>query len=157
MTRRLWPSRADNGYHGYTLALWIFGLLVLMKTGISVSSIFNGYVAATIADGIPLDAYPAAAAQTVLALFALLGLANLVICLLGILVLARYRVLVPLMFALLLLYQLSRLVVLRFLPILRTGAPPGTIINMVMLGLMIAGLGLSLRNRGPAGAATAIS
>ena len=64
-------------------------------------------------------------------------------------VLIRYRALVPLMFALLLLYQLSRKLILYYLPIPRTGTPPVSAINLVILGLMIVGLVLSLRR--PAG------
>jgi hypothetical protein len=51
------------------------------------------------------------------------------------------------MFALLLLYQLSRQLILRFLPIPRTGTPPGSAINLVLLGVMIVGLALSLRSQ----------
>lgn len=142
---RLFPQRADNTYRGYKLALWFFGLLVLVKAGIGLGSIINGYTAASSADGIPLDSFTPAAAQTVLSLFALLGVFQLLICLLCVLVLFRYRALIPLMFALLLLYQLSRQLILHFLPIPRTGAPPGSAINLGLLGVMIVGLALSLR------------
>lgn len=150
MIRRLFPECADNSYRGPRLALWIFGLLVLARTAISLGSIFNGYAAAGSADGIPLASFPPAAVQTVLSLFALLGAAQLVISAVCILVLVRYRSLVPLMFALLLSYQLSRYLVLQFFPIPRTAAPPGSPINQVILGLMIVGLLLSLRRRQPA-------
>jgi hypothetical protein len=66
------------------------------------------------------------------------------ICLLCILVLVRYRSMVPLMLALLLLEHLSRKLILQFLPIVRTGTPPGFLINFMLLALMIAGLALSL-------------
>ena len=144
---RLFPERADHTYRGSKLALWFFALLVLVKTAISLGSIFNGYTAASSADGIPLDSFSPAGAQTVLSLFALLGVSQLVICLVCILVLVRYRALIPLMFALLLLYQLSRQLILRFLPIPRTGTPPGSAINLVLLGVMIVGLALSLRSQ----------
>lgn len=144
----LFPQRADNACRGHPLALWCFGLVVLVKLGISLGSIFNGYGAATSADGIPLDTFPPGAAQTVLALFALLGLANLIICLVCIVALVHYRALVPLMFALLLLYQASRRIILYFLPVPRTGAPPVSAINLSLLAVMIVGLMLSLWNQG---------
>ena len=77
-------------------------------------------------------------------IFALLGLAAFVICLLCILVLVRYRSMVPVMFALLLLQSLGGRLILRFLPIVRTGTPPGFYVNLVLLALMIIGLALSL-------------
>jgi len=147
MFNPLFPQRVDNTYRGYKLALWFFGLLVLMKLAISLNSIFNGYSVASSADGIPLDTFTSAGAQAVVSIFALLGLAHLMICLLCILVLVRYRTLIPFMIALLLLEYLGRKLILHFLPIAKTGTPPGFIVNLVLLALMIVGLALSLRSR----------
>ena len=147
LTDQFLPQRVDNTYRGYKLALWLFGAVVLMKLAMSLNSIFNGYVVASSADGIPLDTFPSSAAQTVVSLFAIWGLAHLMICLLCILVLARYRSMVPLMLALLLLEHLSRRLILQFLPIVRTGTPPGFFVNLILLALMIAGLALSLRSQ----------
>jgi hypothetical protein len=116
--RRLLPRQADNTYYGSKLALWLFGLLVFMKVAMGFNSIVNGHSVASSADGIPLDTFTPAGAQTVVSLFALSGLRQLIICLLGILVLVRYRV--------------------------RTGTPPGAIVNLVLLALMVIGLALSL-------------
>jgi hypothetical protein len=147
MFNQLFPQRFDNTYRGHKLALWLFAVVVLMKVGISVGSIFNGYVAASSADGIPLDTFTLAGAQTVISLFALLGVSQLMFCLLCILVWVRYRTMIPFMFALLLLEYLSRKLILQFLPIPRTGTPPGTAINLVVLAVMIVGLALSLRTQ----------
>jgi hypothetical protein len=153
MLNPLLPQRADNTYRGQKLALWIFGLAVLMKGTIGLNSIFNGHTVASSADGIPLDTFTPAGAQAVVSLFALLGLSHVVICLLCIVVLVRYRALIPFMFALLLLEHLSRRLILLALPIVRTGAPPGFVVNLILLALMIAGLGLSLWNREAGGLA----
>lgn len=147
MLNQLLPQRFDNTYRGHKLALWLFGLLVLVKTAMSVNSIFLGHKVATSADGIPLDTFPPAAAQTVLALFAIWGFAQLMICLLCTLVLSRYRALVPLMFAFLLLEHLGRKLVLQFIPIARIGTPPGFYVNLALLAVMIAGLALSLSRK----------
>jgi hypothetical protein len=147
LTDRLLPQRVDNTYRGYKLALWLFGAVVLIKLAMSLNSIFNGYVVASSADGIPLDTFPSAAAQTVVALFAIWGLAHLMICLLCILVLVRYRSIVPFMFAFLLLENLSRKLLLQFVPMVRTGMPPGFYLNLGLLTLMIVGLALSLRSQ----------
>ena len=147
MWNQLLPRNVDNTYHGYKLALWLFGLVVFMKVAMSLNAIFNGRMVASSADGIPLDAFTPAGAQAVVSIFALLGLSQLIICLLGVAVLARYRALVPFLFALLLLEFLGRRVILLFLPIVRTGTPPGYIVNLVLLALLVAGLALSLRSR----------
>ncbi len=147
MFNQLLPKRIDNTYRGYTPALWIFGLLMFMRVAISLNSILNGHTVASTADGIPLDTLTPAGAQTVVSLFALLGLSRLVISLLGILALARYRAMVPLMFALLLLEHLSRTLILQVLPIPRAGTPPGSMVNLVLLALMVVGLALSVRRQ----------
>jgi hypothetical protein len=147
MFDRLLPQRADKTYRGHKLALWLFGIVVLMRVAMSLNSVFNGRYVASSADGIPLETYGPAAAQTAVALFALLGLAQLVICLLCVLVLARYRSMVSLMFTLLLLQFLGGRLILHFLPILRTGTPPGFYVNLGLLVLMVVGLALSLWRR----------
>jgi hypothetical protein len=73
---QLSPQRVDNTYRGYKLALWLFALLVLMKGVIALNSIFNGYSVASSADGIPLDTFTPAGAQTAVSLFAILGLSR---------------------------------------------------------------------------------
>jgi hypothetical protein len=148
MLDRLLPHRFDNTYDGHKLALWLFGLVMFMKVAMSLNSIFNSYVVATSADGIPLDTFPAAAAQTIVSIFALLGLATFMICLLGILALVRYRSMIPLLFVVLLLQFLGGRLILRFLPVVRTGTPPGFYVNLALLALIIVGLALSLWGRG---------
>jgi hypothetical protein len=98
MFQRLFPTTLDNSYQGYRTALWLFGLILLTRMLQSVMIIFNGRSTIQGADGIPLDAYPADAAQTIQALFAQNSLWRLLVSLLGVLVLVRYRTAVPLMF-----------------------------------------------------------
>ena len=54
---------------------------------------------------------------------------------------------IPFMFVLFLLEQLSRKLILQLLPIVRAGRPPASAVNLVVLGLMIVGLALSLWRR----------
>ena len=148
MINQLLPQPIDNTYRGHRLALWLFALLLFMRVSMSVNSIFNASGVASSADGIPLHTYPPAAAATVVSLFELLGLSHLMICLLGIVVLVRYRSMIPFMFSLLLLEHLGKRLILQFTPIVRTGAPPGFYVNLVLLAVMLLGLALSLRRRG---------
>ena len=144
MFNEIFPAQIDNTYRGQKPALWLFAVLLLMKTAMSLNSIFNGYSVAAAADGIPVDTFTPAGAQAVVSLFAIWGLGHLVISLLGVGVLIRYRSLVPFMFTLLLLEHLSRRLISYYLPIVRTGTPPAVYVNLGFLTLMITGLALSL-------------
>jgi hypothetical protein len=148
MLDRLLPRQVDNTYQGSKFALWVFVALLLLESVIGVNSIFMARDIASSADGIPLDTFPDSAAQTVIGLFATLGLDRLVMCVLCVIVLFRYRSLIPLMFSLLLVDQLGRRAIRYFLPIPTVGAPPGNIVTIVLLTLMVAGLALSRRSPG---------
>ena len=148
MFDRLLPRSIDNTYRGFRVALWIFGALLLLRITMSVNCIFNGYSVATTADGIPLDSFTPAARQHVVYLFAAWGLAQLVISLIGVLAVIRYRSVVPFMFALLLIELLSRKLIGRFIPTVSSASAPAPYVNLTLLTLMVAGLVLSLWPRG---------
>lgn len=152
MLEYLLPPCFDNVYRGHRIALWLFVLLLFMKVSMSINSIFNGVSVITTADGIPIATYPAGAAQTIVSLFALMGFSRLILCALSVLVLVRYRSMVPLMFALFLVEHLGRKLIAFYIPIIRVGAPPASAVNLVLLALMFAGLPLSLWIRGHAAA-----
>jgi hypothetical protein len=147
------PRHADNTYGGYKLGLWVFALVVLLEVGVTLYFIFNGYVVASSGDGIPVGTSTSAGAQTVVSLYALWGIVHLIICLLCVLVLVRYRSLIPLMLMALLLEHLGRKLALHFLPLAATGAG-GKIAGLSptpygFLALIVLGLTLSLRRRAP--------
>jgi hypothetical protein len=141
------PQTADNSYRGYRLALWLFGILVTMKSAIGLNAVFNGRVVASSADGIPLDSFGPAGAQAVVALFGIWGLSQVFICVLCAFALVRYRTLIPFMYAVLLVEHLSRRLFLTVMPIARVGTPPGPFVNILLLTLMVVGLVLSVLRR----------
>ena len=147
MLKRLLPRHIDNTYHGHKLALWLFAALVLVKSVVSLSTIFDGHDVAVSADRIPLETFTPAGARAVVSAFAAWGLAQLIICLLCAVVLIRYRAMIPFMFALLLLEHLGRRLVFWFMPIERTGPPPAFYVNLILLALLVFGLLLSLWGR----------
>jgi hypothetical protein len=144
---QLFPQRIDHSYNGRKLALWLFAVVVTVRMVQSVLVIFNGHFVLMSADGMPLDTYTPASARTVVSIWALAGLYRLIICLLCLLVLARYRAAIPFMFALLTFEFLARQLILYFLPLERTGTPPGPLVNLVLFVLTVVGLALSLSNR----------
>mgnify|MGYP001484177077 CR=1 FL=1 len=147
MLNEILPPHIDNTYRGHRLALWLFAVILVVKAGIALGTMFNGRAAAQTADGIPLESFGAAGAAAVVSLFAIWGLSQLVLTVIGVLVLVRYRAMISLMFALFLFEHLVRRVIFLVRPIARTGAPPGLYINLTLLAAMIVGLVLSLRRR----------
>ena len=145
----LLPPRIDNTFRGHKLALVLFGVLVALKVVMSLNSIINGYSVATSADGIPLSTFSAPAARSYLVLFALFGLSQFMPCLLCLLVLVRYRALVPLMFALFFIEFVGRRLIFQFMPLERAATSVPGIINLVLVGLILVGLVLSLWNQRP--------
>jgi hypothetical protein len=140
----LLPRHVDNTYGGHKPALWLLGLVLLMKSAIGLNSIFNGYTVARSADGVPLETFSPEAARAVVSLFSLLGVSHVVFALIGILVLFRYRALVPLVFSLLLLEHVGKRLVLYFQPVVEAPARSATVVGWIFLVSMAAGLVLSL-------------
>lgn len=111
MIGRLFPRQVDNRFDGHRAALWLLGLFVALKLVMSVNSIVNTAAIAA-GDGIPLASFGPAAAGEVLTLFALMALGQLMLALIALTILVRYRALVPLICLLLLCERLAgRLIV----------------------------------------------
>jgi hypothetical protein len=144
---RIFPRQLDNNYRGHKLALWLFIPIVLMKVGISLSSIFDTYNVVRSADGIPIDTFTPRGAEAVVSITTLLGLSQFLLASLGVLALIRYRAMIPLMYVLLLVEFLGKKWILLVHPIARTGTSPSTYVNLVLIALLISGLFLSLRSR----------
>src|SRR5215475_11629796 len=147
MLDRIFPQQFDNKYRGRKLALWLFALVILMKLGISLSSIFDTYNVVRSADGILLDTFASGGAETVVSITALLGLYLFLLASLGVLALIRYRTMIPFMYVLFLVEYFAKKWIQLVKPIVRTGTPPATYVNLVLIAMLIAGLLLSLRPR----------
>ncbi len=157
MLNRLFPRQIDNAYQGHPIAIWLFVPVVLMKTlmGFNVAGL-NPWISSRFviqaADGVPIDTFPAQAASMAVFLFAAWGLALLVLALLSIVVLIRYRAMLPLMFLALAVEQLGRKVLASVH--LATGASHdgvsiGTLINWGFSAALVLGLALSLIDSRP--------
>jgi hypothetical protein len=144
MLRLLFPGVMDNVYRGQWLGYWLLAPVLLLKLAISVASIVMP-AKANGADVIDLSTYSAAALQAAATSTALLGLVHLFIALMGVLAMARYRAMVPLIYLWLLAEFLARRVVLSAYPIDRVEGPSsGATINLILLSLMLLGFALSM-------------
>ena len=147
MLNRIFPQQFDNNYRGHKLALWLFALVLLMKLGVSLSSIFDTYNVVRSADGIPLDTFTSGGIETVVSITALLGLYLFLLASLGVLALIRYRAMIPFMYGLFSVEFFAKKWIQLANPIVRTGTPAVTYVNLVLIAVLIAGLLLSLRPR----------
>jgi hypothetical protein len=145
MLEQLLPRVADNHYRGQRFGLWLFALM-LLKIPMGVNVMLNAPSVARSADGVPVDTLGEPGAAAFLFAFAAWGLAQFVLGLLCLVVLVRYRSLVALAFALLLVEQFGRMGLRGYWPVERIAAPGGAI-NAVLAGIMVAGFLLSLRPR----------
>ena len=147
MLSRLFPSTTNFIYTGSRVSLWLLGLVLLLKLAIALGAIFNGHYAASVADGIPVDSYTPQGAQAFLSLFASLGLSQFMLGALGLVLLLRYRPLVPLFLLVLLVEYVARKGVSAYLPIARSGGASGGAINWAIFGVMLLAFVLSLTQR----------
>lgn len=147
MLRRMFPSQFDNAYPGNRFGFWLFVAVVLMELSMGVNSLFNTRTVVMLADGIPLERYGAGGADAVIAIFAIAGLFRVLLALQGVVVLIRYRAMIPFMYLLLLVLHLGSKAVLRVHPIARSGvssAHLGSAFVLALLCMLLAGLVLSL-------------
>lgn len=149
MLNRLFPKHIDNDYRGHGIAIALLVLIVLLRLAGSVSAmggnpwVDNRFMLRT-GNGIPLDTFSAEAADTVVFLFAISGLRYLALYLMGVVVLIRYRSMIPMMFLLLLLAEIGGKALAFFNPIVRIGTPPVANINLAFVVALLIGLALSL-------------
>ncbi len=115
-----------------------------MELGIGANSMISTRMVAMSADGIPLDRYGNGGAEAVIALFALLGLSRLVIALLCVVALIRYRSMLPLLYLTLLLLHLGGRVLNTLHPIANSGAASGGVVVNGLLALLVLGFVFSL-------------
>ena len=141
---RLLPKRFTNEFPGLPAALWAFHALAAM-------TLWRSWHHLTAHDGgaqsiatIPLDTYPAGAAATVVGLFALWGLSQLIIGLLYLLAAVRYRSMIPLMYLLTIFEYAARMMSGAYKPVETAGAAPGAALNLPLMIAAAVLLALSL-------------
>ncbi len=150
MLSGLFPKQIDNNYSGYKLAIWLFVLLLLFKTSISVNAVgwnplMTNRDVLQRADRIPLDTFGSNAADAAVLLFAVWGVTHFVLNLLGFLALVRYRAMIPLIYLLMAIDHIGRKAAADAFPIVRV--IDGTIsvpVNLILIALLLIGFGMSL-------------
>ena len=148
MLNRIFPERIDNHYRGHKLALWFFVPITFMKVAISLVHIFYEDGGAQSISTIPLDTYTSGAAENVIAIFSRMGLDQLLLGLLFVVVLFRYRAMIPLMYVLIMVGYIAGEGIVYMKPLVLAGTSGASTPALVLTVLSISGLVLSLRGKG---------
>ncbi len=146
MIEKLLPQPIANHYRGHPVAKWVFVALTIITVGRSLVHMFAEDGGAQSIASIALDAFTDGGANTVITMFALWGLSQLIIGLLYAIVLWRYQSLIPLMYAFFTFEYFMRLIAGFYSPGLeKLQTAPGEIGNFIFLPLGLLMLWLSLR------------
>lgn len=148
MLARIFPSGVDNRFRGLAPALWLFVPLVVMKLGLGVAHIFRADGGAQSVSTMPLDTYPAGAAQNIVGLMARMGLEQSLLGLVFLVVLLRYRALLPLMYLIAVLHFLGGRAIGAMKPLALAGVSGAATVHLVLGAISVVGLLLSLAGRG---------
>jgi len=137
----LLPTKIDNTIRGWKLPFYVFCLYAIVSTARSCIHIFSADGGAGSIAGMDLAV---AGANGIVFAFALWGTSQLLMAFIQLLVVIRYRALVPFMYLLLILEVLLRELVGRIKPVTFTHTPPGAFANWVTLPLGMVMLALAL-------------
>ena len=134
------PETIQNRLRGSQIPLYVLAFIALVSLVRSCIHLFAADGGAGSIAGIDLSA---AAAEIIFA-FALWGSSQLLMALVQVVVIARYRALVPLMYLLLIVEILLRQLTGKLHPVVFAHTPPGAIGNLVMLPLAVLMLSITL-------------
>ena len=144
MIDRLFPAVIDNTFPGKRLALWVFYAMTALTLWRSQHHVFAADGGAQSIATIPLDSYSAGAAEAVIGVFALWGLAQLAMAFVMLLACVRYKALVPLLWLFIFAEYAGRYAISLYKPIETVGTAPGATGNVVFPFVALAMLVLSL-------------
>ena len=142
---KILPERTNHQYEGNKLALYFFYVITLVTIGRSLVHIFSLDGGAQRIATIPLDSYSEEASDVVIHIFAEWGLAQLLFGILYLIVLWKYKSLIPLMYLFIAIEYSGRLFLTLYKPIILEGTAPGYVGNYIMIPLALIMFSLSLR------------
>ena len=96
MRNRLLPSSFDNNFDGHPASRWLFGLITTVTLGRSLAHIFLPDGGAQSIATVPLSQYSSSAESSLISIFALWGLSQLLIAIVMLIAALRYRSMIPL-------------------------------------------------------------
>lgn len=131
---RVFPKSFDNSYEGHKVALYVFYFLTAVTLWRSQHHLFSADGGAQSIATIPLDTFTESGAVTVVGLFALWGLSQLLIGFIYVVVCFRYRSMIPLMYLLMIVEYVARgTYIATFKPVVTAGTAPGATGNIPLV------------------------
>ena len=128
----LLPPIIDNTYQGKAISLIVFIPLTMVTVARSLIHIFSKDGGAQSIATIPLTSYSFEASQAVITMFALWGLSQLLLAMVFLITILKYRSLLPLMYLIVFIEYIGRHIIMTLLPIETLGNAPGSIINLII-------------------------
>lgn len=141
---KLLPAVVDNQFRGIKLSQYAFLLITAATIVRSLIHVFAADGGAQSIATIPLNAYPADAAATVVLMFSLWGLSQLLMGIVYLGVYVKYKSLIPMMYVLMIVEYAMRIVIGQMKPIVTVGTAPGSIGNWIIIPVCAVLLVLSL-------------
>ena len=141
---KILPAQIDNHYRGLKISQYAFFLITAVTLVRSLIHVFAPDGGSQSIATIPLDSYSAEAASTVILMFSLWGLSQLLMGIVYLGVSLKYRSLIPAMYVLVIFEYAMRIVIGQMKPILTTGTAPGSIGSWIMVPVCAVLLALSL-------------
>ncbi len=141
----LLPVRIENTFKGKKVSLWFFYILTGITLWRSHHHLFAADGGAQSIAAIPLSSYSTEASATVIGIFALWGLSQLIIGFIYLAACLKYKALIPLLYALgSIEYGLRAFYIGSYKPIETISDAPGAMINVPLMIILITMLLLSL-------------
>ncbi len=146
MLKYLFPKSIDNEYKGNKSPLYLFYLVIPYTIIRSLIHLFSPDGGAQSIATIPLHSFSKNGSNTIIHLFAQWGLSQLLFGLLYIIVIIKYKSLIPLMYLFLFIEYSTRLLLGFYKPFELEGYAPGGIGNYFLVPLFIVMFILSIKN-----------
>jgi len=142
----LFPKIIDNDYKGNKAPLYFFYLVIPYTIIRSLIHLFSPDGGAQSIASIPLYSFTKNSSDTIIHLFAQWGLSQILFGLLYIVILIKYKSLIPLIYLFLIIEYSIRLLLGFYKPIELEGYAPGGIGNYFLVPLFIVMFILSIKN-----------
>ncbi len=144
---KILPKEINDDYRGTKIALYFFYLFTIMTVIRSLIHMFAPDGGAQSIATIPLDTFTNGGSSTVILIFSLWGLSQLIMGIFYVIVSWRYKALIPLMYIFIFIEYLMRLILGILKPIVTTGTAPGGVVNYVFVPLAAILFFLSITNK----------